>query len=248
MQVAVLFTVRLLWGNGIELLSCQSPVLLLLDWLLRLYTSTLKLQHLGNQPEESASNTATQSHFSHGHALWRERKHSAGQRDEHLITMLLSPHTFNPWLPHWFKCCGSLRFPQESWCWPCPAKAISWLTWEQATCPEQSSAQGPRAPPVTDTKSGTTPVPQEPRTLVPCNPVLVLSKWAFLPTRALKAFLSHLLRRRFTMAPRATFPSCFLTTPAERGIYLQRQWRCALYCPLDFESPPTAQALTNSCP
>lgn len=85
MQVAVLFTVRLLWGNAIELLSCQSPVLLLLDWLLGLYISTLKPQPLGNQPKGSASNTSTQWHSSHGDALWRERKDSAGQRNKHLI-------------------------------------------------------------------------------------------------------------------------------------------------------------------
>lgn len=58
---------------------------------------------------------------------------------------------------------------------------------------------------------------------------LITQVWFFpsepsLPTRAVKAFPSCTLRRRFTMAPRATFPSLFLTTATERGVYLQRQY------------------------
>lgn len=244
MQVAVLFTVRWLWGNGIELLSCQSPVLLLLDWLLRLPSSTLKPQRLGKQPQGSASITATKLHSSHGDAGWRERKDSAGQRDEHLITMLLSPCAFNLWLPHWFEGCGScvsrrnrdagpaLQKPLAGWCGN--GMSASW--------PEQGSAQGPRAPPATNTKSGTTLVPQEPRTLVP---------WCFPSELSCQPELSRLFfpiyfgkdSQRLPELPFLPGSSLF-----ERGIYLERQWGCALYCPLYFKSPPIVQALTNSCP
>lgn len=139
MQVAVLFTVRLLWRNGIELLSCQSPVLLLLDWLLRLYTSTLKPQSLGNQPEGSASNTATKQHFSHGDAVWRERKDIAGQRDEHLVTTLLSPHAFNLWLPHWSKDCGSCMSHRNHDAGPALQKPLA--GWRGNRTPAQSRVQ-----------------------------------------------------------------------------------------------------------
>lgn len=160
--------------------------------------------------------------------------------------MLLSPRAFNLWLPHWSRGCGSCISCRNHDAGPALQKPLA--GWCGNRTPAQSRVQlRDHMPHLSLTQSGTTPVPHELWTLVPYYPVLVLSKCAFLPTRAVKAFLSHILGR-FTMAPRATFPSCFLTTPAERGIYLRRQWGCALYCPLDFESPPIAQALTNSCP
>lgn len=156
----MLFNVRLFRGNGIELLRCQSPGLLLLDWLFRLYTSTLKPQSLGNQPEGSATNTATKWHFSHGDAVWRDRKDSAGQRDEHWLQCCCL---------HMSLICGfhtdpkvvAVAFPTGIVMLALPCKSHELADVEQDTCPEQSSAQGPHTPPATNTKSGTVPVPQE---------------------------------------------------------------------------------------
>lgn len=137
MQVAVLFTVRLLWGNGIELLSCQSPVLLLLGWLLRLSTSTLKPQCLGNQQA-----TQPQNYISLLEMLSEEKGRIVLAREMSMITALLSADAFNVWLPHRPQGCSSCFSHRNGDAGPAlqkPSAVTGTPDWEQDTA--QSRAQ-----------------------------------------------------------------------------------------------------------